>query len=109
MARGKWGENLAATWYLRNGWRVIGRNVRNGHGEIDIIATKDNVVAVVEVKARRSAAFGSPAEALTRDKQRAVRSTAFRWAAEHGVPVRLLRFDLVCITGVALDVMFDAF
>ena len=83
--------------------------MRQGRGEIDVLAEKNGVVAVVEVKTRRSSAYGSPAQAMTPHKQRTVRATAFRWAAENGVPARRLRFDLVCIEGTKIDVQFDAF
>ena len=83
--------------------------MRHGRGEIDLVAEKNGVVAVVEVKTRRSAAYGAPAQAMSPHKQRTVRATAFRWAADNGIPSRRLRFDLVCIEGTKIDVQFDVF
>ena len=83
--------------------------MRHGRGEIDLIAEKNGIVAIVEVKTRRSSAFGPPASAMTPHKQLTVRGTAFRWAADNGVAARRLRFDLVCVEGTAIDVQFDAF
>lgn len=47
---GKIGENITDTFLKKNGFMVIERNYRTRHGEIDIIAKKDNVLRFVEVK-----------------------------------------------------------
>ncbi len=83
--------------------------MRHGRGEIDLIAEKNGIVAIVEVKTRRDSTFGSPAQAMTPHKQRTVRVTALRWAADNSIASRRLRFDLVCIEGTRIDVQFDAF
>ena len=48
---GSLGEDIAATFLKRKGFRLISRNFRKPWGEIDIIAEKDDVVRFVEVKA----------------------------------------------------------
>lgn len=104
-----WGENLAAAWYVRNGWRIIDRNVRHGRGEIDIIAEKNGTFAVCEVKARRNGDFGSPGEAMSPHKCRTVRLAAFGWARDNGVRTSRLRFDVALIVGNRIEVVHDAF
>jgi len=67
------------------------------------------VIAVCEVKARASLAFGDPAEAITPAKRMTVRRTAFAWAKDEGVPSCRLRFDVALVTGTRIDVIEDAF
>jgi putative endonuclease len=73
---GKRGEELAALEYEIRGYRIIGQNVRvhgvRQIGEIDVIATREREIVFVEVKTRRSASFGSPAEAVDYFKRRKV-------------------------------------
>lgn len=49
-ARGNAGENLAADYYEKHGYRVLCRNFKGAHGEIDIIAEKDAYIVFAEVK-----------------------------------------------------------
>ena len=61
--------------YLRRqGLKILHRGYRTDHGEIDLIALEGNVIVFVEVKARRR---GSPAAAVTEEKQRRLTLTAF--------------------------------
>jgi putative endonuclease len=94
---------------VRNGWRIVARNVRHGRGEIDIIATRGRVVAVCEVKARRNNDFGGPGDAMTPSKCRTVRVAAFGWARERGISATSLRFDVALVVGSAIEVLEDAF
>ncbi|UPZ16952.1 YraN family protein [Flavobacterium humidisoli] len=57
---GKLGEDLAAAHLEENGYSIIERNFVIQKAEIDIIAQKGNVLAIVEVKTRSSLDFGSP-------------------------------------------------
>ena len=74
---GRIGENSAALWLEKQGWQIIGRNVRFGHDEIDLIAENEEVLAFVEVKTRRqypaeNPLYGKPAEAVDQRKQTAL-------------------------------------
>jgi putative endonuclease len=92
-----------------HGFEVIARNWRSRTGEIDLIARRGQLLVVCEVKARASAAFGSPAEAVTPAKQRRIRRLAAEWLATtgtHGVDVR---FDVAAILGRSIDVIETAF
>jgi len=55
-AAGRRGERLAGWWLRLKGWRILDRRVRTPAGEVDLVARKGNLVAFVEVKARRTAA-----------------------------------------------------
>ena len=63
--QGKIGEDLAAKYLERNGLRIIERNYRFERGEIDLIAEEGEELVFVEVKTRRSNAFGAPEDAVT--------------------------------------------
>ena len=73
---GKIGEEFAANLLELQGYRILERNFRCRTGEIDLIAEKDGEISFVEVKTRRSARFGRPAEAVSTEKQRRMRKTA---------------------------------
>ena len=98
-----------ARWYERNGYCVIARNWTMRGGEIDVVARRDSLVVVCEVKARTSNAWGSPWEAMTTLKQQRVRRAGFafvRTLDEHGLTVR---FDVGAVIGTSLEMMHDAF
>lgn len=102
-ALGRRGEDLAAAHLVRAGLRVLGRNVRVGRIELDIVACEGDALCVIEVKLRRSDAFGSPEEAVDLRKQRRIaRATGELLARreESGLELprtRRIRFDVVAI------------
>lgn len=73
---GKWGEALVAEDLRKRGWTIRGAGYRCRTGEIDLIATKGRYIAFVEVKLRKSAAYGSAGEAVTHQKQEKLRAAA---------------------------------
>ena len=58
--RGRIGEGLAAESYQKQGFIILKRNYRFGRAEVDIIAQKGNIFAIVEVKWRSNTYFGDP-------------------------------------------------
>ena len=88
-------EDAACAYLREKGYEILDRNLRLGHGELDIVARRDGVTAFVEVKYRRDARFGTPAEAVTPQKMRRVIDAATCYAAEHGLLETPLRFDVV--------------
>lgn len=65
---GKKGEELAVEYLQQNGYKILDRNWTFQKAEIDIIAQKENILAVVEVKTRSSLDFGSPEEFVKQKK-----------------------------------------
>ncbi|HEV8116070.1 MAG TPA: YraN family protein, partial [Acidimicrobiales bacterium] len=78
IALGRAVEERAASWYQAHGYDVVARNWRCREGEVDLVAVRrrDGLVVFCEVKARRSARFGSAAEAVGRNKQARLRRLA---------------------------------
>lgn len=92
---GELGERIAERWLRRNGWRVVQRRFRSGHRDIDLIVTRDDMVAFVEVKARHGSEFGDPVEAVNWSKQKELARSASVWIHRHGRPADSYRFDVV--------------
>jgi putative endonuclease len=91
---GRLGEDLAAQHLERLGYRVVVRNHRTRHGELDIVAADGATLVFVEVKTRR-AGPGAPFDALHGRKRGQVRRMASRvpGVRERPAPGRELRFD----------------
>ena len=88
---GRRGEYLCALWLMAKGYRVLGFRLRTALAEIDILASKGDVVAVVEVKRRASLEAALDAVTPTqRDRLlRAARSIAARRPDLSGASIRL--------------------
>jgi putative endonuclease len=73
----------AATAYLdMRGYKILEQNFRRPHTEIDIVATKDEVIYFVEVKYRKDYGQGGGLEAITASKLRKMRRGAETWVSE---------------------------
>jgi putative endonuclease len=95
--QGKVGEDLAANFLERKGLKIIKRNYRFERGEIDLIAEEGDELVFVEVKARRSSAFGAPEDAVTEEKQKQVHAVADGYLFEYDIDNRPCRFDVVAV------------
>ncbi len=81
---GRRGEGLAVAFLAAKGYTVLGRNVRVGRWEADVLARRGDTVVLVEVKARRGRATGFPEEAVGAAKRRRLLAVAARVAAAAG-------------------------
>ena len=89
---------------------MVDRNWRDGRrGEIDLVVERDGVLAFCEVKTRRSAAYGTPAEAVTPAKQARLRQLGAAWLAAHPGRRREVRFDVAAILAGEIEVIEAAF
>lgn len=100
-AKQKWGalcEAIAEEALASEGYRIIERNWRAIGGEIDRIAWDGRVLCFVEVRARSTFAFGSPAETIGWKKQRKLAQVASAYLARFaGEATPAARFDVVAI------------
>ena len=108
-ALGARGEALAARWYEARGYTVVSRNWRCREGELDLVLARGRTIVFCEVKTRSSAAYGTPAEAVTRTKQQRLRVLAVRWLDAHEVRPGSLRFDVAGVMGGVVEVVEAAF
>lgn len=91
------GEAAAARYLRRKGYRIVARQVRNGLGELDLVAIDRRVVVFVEVKTRRSDIAGHPAEAIDTDKQRRLTRASLEFLRTHHLLDQSARFDVVAV------------
>jgi putative endonuclease len=97
---GRAAEAAAARHLVRQGWTLLGRNVRVGRGELDLIARRGGVLAFVEVKARRTSEYGAPEDAVDGRKRRKVGRLAELWLAARPWALRgvsEVRFDVIAV------------
>ncbi|MHC4789151.1 MAG: YraN family protein, partial [Planctomycetota bacterium] len=81
------------------GYRILERNYRVTHGEIDLVAFKDGVLAFVEVRAQTQPGMIDPLRTVTRRKQRRIIRAAQTYVAAHGLRRQdvALRFDVISV------------
>ncbi len=92
------GEEVAARYLKRLGYRIVARGSRSGSGEIDLVAVDGRTVVFIEVKTRESAETGHPAEAVDAVKQRRLSQAAMAFLQHHGLMECPARFDVVAVT-----------
>lgn len=95
QAVGAYGERRAVQHLIEAGLRVVARNWRCALGEVDIIAWDGETLVFCEVKTRRGASFGTPAEAVVAAKARRLRRLAAQWLETHDAHPREVRFDVI--------------
>ena len=96
--KGNLGENLAAEYLQKLGYRIVERNWRYSRlGEIDIIAIDRDTLVFVEVKSRRSIAFGHPFEAIDEKKYNQVHSIARAYMAQTDIKYKTCRIDGISV------------
>jgi len=92
---GRAAEVVAALWLMATGWRIVGMRL-NAHGvEIDILARRGDVLAVVEVKAR--ATLAEALEAVGWAQRRRLRRAAEAMATRPGLSGLAIRLDLIAM------------
>ena len=91
---GRWGEELAAGFLRAKGFSIRAANWRSRFGEIDLIAENGTYLCFVEVKLRKSSAYGSAAAFVDRRKQDKLRATAELYLARNPTDLQP-RFDVI--------------
>ena len=90
------GEDMATSLLLQKGYRILERNWRCGHLEVDIIAENDDYLVIVEVKTRKSTTFGTPEIFVDIQKQRHLIRAAMCYAKFKNV-TKEIRFDIISV------------
>lgn len=103
---GQWGEQQAANYLRRHGYRILYRNfVPPGGGEVDLVCRdkKEDTLVFVEVKTRANEERGRPSDAVDYDKQRRVAKGAMAWLRLLNYPDIRFRFDIVEVLATSED------
>lgn len=99
QAFGLKGERVAERWLTVHGWEIAERRFKNGHRDIDLIATRPDAtgrtVAFVEVKTRAEWSFGGPTAQVSWRKQRELSRSAKVWMSRFQRPGDTFRFDVI--------------
>lgn len=94
-ARGRFGEDAAARHLKDKGLRILLRNWRHGHGEIDLICQDGPALVFVEVRTRDAGAGVSPYHSVTAKKKRVLRRTCLAYVRSLRLKPAQFRFDIV--------------
>lgn len=97
---GRDAEAVAADHLQADGFSLLWRNVRIGALEIDLVAKKDDLVVIVEVRSRGAGAFEKPLESITREKRRLLlRASRGLWRGrlKKMTDVMRVRIDVIAI------------
>jgi len=94
---GKEGEQLAVNYLVEKGYEILHRNWRHSHYEIDIIAKKNDLLRIIEVKALKSRGINFPEQSVTKKKFRYLLNAADEFLF-HNQQYRHVQFDILSIT-----------
>jgi putative endonuclease len=91
------GEKAAARFLISRGYSILDTNFRCRYGEIDIIARHKECLVFVEVRTKKSLAFGTPQESITRSKMDKLILTAQTYMQQHEDMSLNWRIDVIAI------------
>jgi putative endonuclease len=94
--RGRWAESVAALYLRCKGYRILGRRVRTGAGEIDIVARTGDTLVFVEVKMRMT--LDNARMALHPAQRRRIEAASRRLVSRYGRHCTTTRLDAVLIS-----------
>ncbi len=93
---GKKGEQLAVDFLLKNNYEIIERNYRFDKAEVDIIAQKNDILAIVEVKTRSTTDFGNPQDFVKPKQIQNLVKAVDEYIKENDLDIEV-RFDIIAI------------
>lgn len=108
-ATGRAGEDAGVAMLREAGFEVLDRNFRCRYGEVDAVALDGDTVVFVEIKTRRTSAFGSPQEAVTGRKQARIARVAAQYLKLRRWDARPVRFDVIALGPEGREHLRDAF
>jgi len=93
---GKKGEEFAIDFLIEAGYKILEKNYRFQKAEVDIIALKGLVLAIVEVKTRSTDYFGNPQDFVNPKKIKLLLSAIDHYVVEKDLDVEV-RFDIIAV------------
>jgi putative endonuclease len=91
------GEKMAAQYLTEKGFSILHQNWRHSHWEVDVIASRNNILHFIEVKTRRTRKFGYPEEGVTKKKLHNLINASEEFM-EQNTSWKLIQFDVLSIT-----------
>lgn len=95
MSIGTYGEEVAAMYLEKKGYKIVDRNFKGKTGEIDIVACDKRTIVFVEVKTRSRMYYGLPCESITEKKKLHIRNTAALYVQKYRLEGVAQRIDVV--------------
>ena len=99
LRTGAWGEAQAERFLRQAGYRILGRRVRLGRDELDLVARHAETLVFVEVKTRASEEFGRPLDAVKPAKRHSLSRAAIRYLKRLRARPSFFRFDVIEVIG----------
>ena len=93
LARGRFAEALVATWLKERGFRILGKRVRVGPLELDLVAKRSSLLVFCEVRSAGENAPYHPVESIDRHKVTRLRRAASQWIRLNSPRTSEIRFD----------------
>lgn len=93
---GKKGEQLAVDFLVENGYHIVERNYRFNKAEVDIIAQKKDILAIIEVKTRSTVDFGNPQDFVKPKQIKNLVKAVDEYVTVNSLDVEV-RFDIIAI------------
>ncbi len=109
IEKGFKGEEIVQQFLLERGYRILERNFRFHHREVDIIASKEDILVFVEVKARSDDDFGRGFEAISDVKKRNIISVARYYTQKNRLYDYNVRFDVASLDRGTLQYYENAY
>lgn len=107
---GRIGEEAAAKFLRRRGYKILERNYRlKKFGEIDIVAKEKDTICFIEVKTRTTTAFGEPYEAVNKNKQFKLSMLALSYLKAKNLMQKRARLDIISISNEGIQLFENAF
>ncbi len=91
---GALGEQMAGRFLRDNGYRILSANYKTNAGEIDIVAKKDDILSIVEVKTRKEGGMLPPQTAVDYNKQENIKATAAAYVGRCKINLPV-RYDII--------------
>lgn len=101
IIKGRQGEEIAANYLVKNGYKIIDRNWHySKNAEIDIIAEQNGILVFIEVKTRTNLNFGHPFESINYAKIQKIHKAIYGYLKESSIRYKSFRFDGIAIVGL---------
>ena len=109
IEKGKVAESRSINFLKKRGFKILRKNFRTKHAEIDIIAQKDRTISFIEVKSRNQGSFGKGYEAVNKIKKEHITQAAEVFLNQFKYEKCDFRFDVISIDKGNIDFIIDAF